>query len=248
MEESKKPQNELNDILIKRESLEGSRLKNILLIVAALLLFAIIGILAFRIIDSSAKDTDSKPTIAKEEPKDESSPKFGVSSAPEAKETARSLEDMLAKHRGEKLKEEEANTSVAEEVVPKIAIEEEKIDLADQGKFVDIKEEPKKVVEPKKEPVKTVVKPEPKQTVVQKESPKTGHFYVQVESLSKEPRSDYIKELKSKGFGVVIKDKIVEGKSVKRVYVGPYNTREEAAAVLSKVKGEINENAFVIQD
>lgn len=249
MEELKKSQNELNDILIKRESSEGGSLKNILLVVAALLLFIIIGILAFRIIDSGAKD---EVTPAQ---KSEPVSKYGAASAPEVENSNKTLEDILAKHRSEK----EAIKS--DEVIDKMVVEE-KIDLNEPSKFVEIKDEKPQAAlrQPESKPADTKpVEPkkiEPKQPEPKKNEPKApaaadgkkGHFFVQVESLEKEPRADYIKELKSKGFGVVVKEKVIDGKKKKRVYVGPYNTKEEAAAVLPKIKSEINPDAFVIQD
>lgn len=259
MDESRKAQNELNDILIKRERVEENRLKNILLIVAALLLFVIIGILAFRIIDAGAKEDAqveaTTPQITEHRPS-----QYSASSAPEVDSTNKTLDEILAKHNREK----EARV---DESLDKVAITEEKIDLKEPSKFVEIKDEPKpepvkaepkpepKKVEPKRveqpkvaEPVKIEPKPEPKKPEPKKESPKDGSFFVQVESLEKEPRAEYINELKAKGFGVVVKDKVIDGKTKKRVYVGPYNTREEAAAVLPKIKREINPDAFVIQD
>ena len=101
-------------------------------------------------------------------------------------------------------------------------------------------EAPKPAVQPKAEAPKPVTKVQPK--------PVAGNYYVQVESLTKDPRADYVKQLKDKGFNVVVRDRVVDGKAIKRVYVGPYTTKEEAAAVLPNLRRDFNPEAFVIQD
>lgn len=263
MEELKREQNELNDILIKRDNGGGGKLKNVLLMTAALLLIVIIGILAFRIIEAGTTDVERevKPVEA---PAPVESPKSMFETTqpetPKADEAKRTLDEMIQRHREAREKEMAAAPATeADKQLPPIPVPpiEEKVMAetpkpAEPAKAEKTQEAPKPVtkVEPAKtEPAKPAApKAETKPVTKVQPKPAAGTFFVQVESLSKEPRADYLKLLKNKGFNVVVRDRTVDGKSIKRVYVGPYMTKEEAAAVLPTLRRDFNPEAFVIQD
>lgn len=265
MEELRREQNELNDILIKRDSGGGGKLKNVLLMTAALLLVVIIGILSFRIIETGTAEVQREVKAVEETPAAQPKSMFEAAqpAAPEADQARRTLDEMIQRHREAREKEIDAQqmpaTSEADRQIPPVPAPpvEEKVMTKEAPKTaVAPKVEEKKPVVTKTEPAKTEAKPAatPKAEApkpVAKTQPKTtagGTYFVQVESLSKDPRADYIKQLKDKGYNVVVRDRTVDGKAIKRVYVGPYGTKEEAAAVLPTIRRDFNPEAFIIQD
>ena len=88
-------------------------------------------------------------------------------------------------------------------------------------------------------------KPKPKPKPAPKAKPK-GDIYVQVGAfLHYDPNSAFLKKIKRSGFGYVIKEFTINGKKIKRVYIGPFASRKEAARYLPKIKKTISKNAFI---
>lgn len=258
MEDLKKDQNELNDILIKREGPQGGKLKNVLLMTAALLLIVIIGILTYRIIESNAGDVQRE---AKEQPAPVAQPDstlFEGTQPPassEADAQRQRLDELIARHR--EAREQEAATQADAQVPPR-----EVAATTPPAPPPPPRQEPK--AEPKPE-VKPEPKAEPKPEPKVEPAPRaeaapapvakpaatpvaSGTFFVQVESLSRDPRDEYLKQLRDSGFNVVVRERSVDGRTIKRVYIGPYGSKEEAAAVLPKIRKDLNPEAFIIQD
>lgn len=69
----------------------------------------------------------------------------------------------------------------------------------------------------------------------------SGNVYIQVGSFKQGPKSDFISKIRKAGF----KFRIKETDGYRRVYVGPFKTRQEAKSLLGIVKSKIAPNAFV---
>jgi cell division septation protein DedD len=264
MEDLKKDQNELNDILIKREGAQGGKLKNVLLMTAALLLIVIIGVLTYRIIDSNAGDvqreasSEMPPAMPAEEaatPEEAAQPP-----ADEADAQRQRLDELIARHR--EAREKEQSAAQAE---PESPAQEEAKEPAERQADTRVPEqtqtqtpppppEPQAAPKPAKAQTEEVPAPKPAPKPAQaSEEPTTqsaaaGSFFVQVESLTRDPREAYLKDLKESGYEVVVRERTVDGRAIKRIYIGPYGSKEEAAAILPKIRKELNPEAFIIQD
>ncbi|WP_309497793.1 SPOR domain-containing protein [Sulfurovum sp.] len=115
---------------------------------------------------------------------------------------------------------------------------------------------PEPVKEIKKEvplpPVKPVVKkPVAKKPIVKEPvAKKTAvasdlQYYIQVGSFSKDPSARFLSVIKNSGFNYQLTKANVKG--IKKLHIGPYNTRPEVDVALKKVKDRINKSAFVIK-
>ena len=85
------------------------------------------------------------------------------------------------------------------------------------------------------------VKPKPKPKHTQKVYGGHGTVYIQVGSFVKGPESSFIEKIRRAGFRFRIKEQ--GGK--RRVYVGPFRSREEAKSLLNIVRSKINPDAFI---
>jgi hypothetical protein len=70
-------------------------------------------------------------------------------------------------------------------------------------------------------------------------------FYIKVGSFFSDPNPKFLSDISESGFNYVIKDDIYNGNIIKRVYIGPYSTREEAERFLGIVKSRINKDAYI---
>ncbi|SFV56620.1 hypothetical protein MNB_SV-12-1743 [hydrothermal vent metagenome] len=71
-------------------------------------------------------------------------------------------------------------------------------------------------------------------------------YYIKVGSFFMQPNDEYFLNIGRNGFKYVqIEDKDQDGNIVKRVYIGPYETSEQAMGVLNRVRSIINRNAYI---
>jgi len=70
-------------------------------------------------------------------------------------------------------------------------------------------------------------------------------FYIKIGSFFSMPSSEYLSNIKMYGFNYAIEEYNQGEEIIKRVYIGPYTTVEEAKEVLKKVKTTINQNAYI---
>ncbi len=98
-----------------------------------------------------------------------------------------------------------------------------------------------------KSPPKTFHKPKPKPKP--KSTPTihhSGNVYIQVGAfLHYDPNSAFLQKIKKSGFEYKIKEFVINGKRIKRVYIGPFSSREEATKYLPKIRKTISKNAFI---
>ena len=123
----------------------------------------------------------------------------------------------------------------------KVANEEEDLGVAPVAKTPTKKEEipPKRVVV-KERPTKHT-----SHTKTVKHSTSTiggrGNVYIQVGSFTKGPEESFIRKIRRAGF----KYRIRTQNGYRRVFVGPFRSRSEAAKYLGRVRSQINSQAFI---
>ena len=83
--------------------------------------------------------------------------------------------------------------------------------------------------------------PKPKVTHTKKFYGGHGNVYIQVGSFVKGPESSFIEKIRRAGFRFRIK----ESNGKRRVYVGPFRSRQEAKNLLGIVRSKINPEAFI---
>ena len=74
-----------------------------------------------------------------------------------------------------------------------------------------------------------------------------GNFYVQVGSFVGKPKSGLLNSITRKGFRYKIIQFPKAGKSISKLLIGPYVTRDEAVSVLTKVRAQIQKDAFIAE-
>jgi len=71
------------------------------------------------------------------------------------------------------------------------------------------------------------------------------HFYIKIGSFFSNPNPAYLDKVTQNGFNYIIKDAMQDGNMIKRLYIGAYNTEDEAVQELSRVRATINRNAYI---
>jgi len=136
------------------------------------------------------------------------------------------------------IKKEEKIEDVLKETV---SITKEYTQIPQQvEKPVKVTEVPKvkKVEEPKKELVvpKPVLPPKPVSVTT---------YYIQVGSFSQNPSSRFLSVIKNSGFNYKIT--APSSKGIKKLLIGPYDSRASADTALVRVRDRINKSAFVVK-
>ncbi|GHV05268.1 hypothetical protein AGMMS50229_08070 [Campylobacterota bacterium] len=246
--ENRQEQNELNDILIKREDSSATRIKNIFMVSAALLLIIVIGVLTYRIIENSGEQAAADPTSANggEETMFEAArpPVPTVGEEPKS-----ALDEIIARHREQR--QNDLNASAAAPVAAPVQTPPPPTETVVTPPARTTPSAPTTGATKPATPSaaqSTPAKPtKPAATATPAAATASG-FYIQVESLSKTPSEGYLKLIRDRGYSVSVKDRVVDGKVVHRVYIGPYTHREAAVAVLPNIKRDYNPDAFVTQE
>jgi hypothetical protein len=71
-------------------------------------------------------------------------------------------------------------------------------------------------------------------------------YYIKIGSFFMEPNGEYFLNIGRNGFRyVMIENRDQEGNRVKRVFIGPYESEEEAMNNLEKVRNSINKHAYI---
>ena len=133
-----------------------------------------------------------------------------------------------------------------------VAKNEDSLGVAPVGNNIKKDETPPNnvVVKERKEAPKVVKHTKPKEhKVVNKSTPKSaaktyggvGNVYIQVGSFTKGPEQSFIRKITRAGFKYRIKNQ----NGYRRVYVGPFRSRAEAAKYLGIIRSKINSQAFI---
>jgi DedD protein len=242
MEEQEK--NELSDILIKNaDRQKSSNLKNMLLIAAITLLIFFIGILVFKMVSSSDEEKITKQEknlpLPKEDKKEELFEPVAVEAV--AEEAAKEDLDEMIK----RIKEAKANkqNSKYQPLPVKEMPKKETKEPNTQQKQVE--QQTEQQTEQKFAP--------PKEEIAIKQPPKhvkkVKKYYIQVASLSKyKPNKRFLATITNNGYKYKIVTKKVNSIVVKRVYVGPFDSRKSANKALPDIMDKISEGAFIVKD
>ncbi|MDR3347586.1 MAG: SPOR domain-containing protein [Helicobacteraceae bacterium] len=231
---------ELNDILIKREDSSAARIKNLLMVTGALMLMVIISVLIYRIVENSVADDplEGMPNGGEGDSMMFEVPQPQV--VPPEVEQQSALDEIIARHREQREGASSNTSSATSAQLPPPAT----------PKTPAVNPAPPATVTTPKEPTTTAIKQptpsQPKQPPAA--TPQAGLFYVQVESLTKAPTQEYLRVLRARGYGISVKEKRIDGKSVHRIYIGPYKNRDEAVSALPNIKRDYNPDAFIVQE
>ena len=214
--------NELNDIILNKDSgVNGN--KKIILVVATLGVILIIVVMLMNSLTSTG--TDNLPqAVLPPEPKAlatqkvQEEPLFeDVEIIEEIKKESDDLEQIA-----QKLKKE----SAVKKVVKKEAVAVKK---------VTPKPTPKKVAVAKKE-TKPVT------------STSSQSYFIQVGSFSKyEPDAKFLKSITEKGFTYKYHKVTIKSKILNKVLVGPFNSEKDARTALRTIRSSIESGAFLVK-
>ncbi len=73
-----------------------------------------------------------------------------------------------------------------------------------------------------------------------------GNYYIQAGAFLKyDPDKAFLKKIEKLGLHYVIKEYHINGKRIKRVYVGPFTSRSQALGALAKVRAHVAKGAFI---
>ncbi|MDR1911041.1 MAG: SPOR domain-containing protein [Helicobacteraceae bacterium] len=244
-------QDELNDILIKRDDGAGGKVKNALLISAALLLIAVIAFLTSRMIDADRyaqtpeNGAATPAATGGEKPKTVFEAPQPTASDPE--QTRSAIDEIIARHR-EALQSESASSAAT--TTPPIAPQPPQTTPPATQATVTPPATPTQPPKTTTPSVTPPITPQPPKTTATTQPPKaqSGLFYVQIESLAKAPAPAYLRVLRERGLSIAVREKSVNGKEMHRIYVGPYQSREQALATLPAIRRDYSPDAFIVQE
>ncbi|MDR0747587.1 MAG: SPOR domain-containing protein [Helicobacteraceae bacterium] len=262
-------QNRLNDILIKQDEGATTRIKNLFLLSAALFLIIVIALLLYRIIDGTTPQGGSSQVAGDPALSTETSSFIDRATPPivQDEQPRSALDEIIARHReqrgGEQNVTATAPSTTPPAVKPPLSTPEPPKALASASTAPAVP--PRTSVTPPASPPRTTgsvtpaVPPRtsvtppaavpPRTTEVRPETPPAAAFYVQIESLTTAPKEEYLKILRDRGaYSISVKAKEVNGKRVYRLYIGPYRTRDAAAAALPGIKRDYSAAAFIVRE
>jgi len=227
--------NELNDIILNRNS-GNSGMKKLMLAVASLAILLIIVVVIMSSLNSGGTSNlpqPIEPPQTNQVPSPvEDDPLFEPMAIDETASEEESL-DNVAK----KIKEQSQNSELI--AGPDEIMIEEETEVVVPAKYEKpVKEEPKQVTKP--------VEPKP---VAKKETVKTavkGNYYIQVGSFGRfSPDKKFLQKITNSGYSYIIHDAKVNGVSMTKVLVGPYATDKAARKDLPSVRSKIEPGAFL---
>jgi len=225
--------NELNDIILNRNS-GNSGMKKLMLAVASLAILLIIVVVIMSSLNSGGTANlpqPIEPPQSNQVPSPvEDDPLFEPMAIDETASEEESL-DNVAK----KIKEQSQNSELI--AGPDEMIEEETEVVVPAKYEKPVKEEPKQVTTTTKKPA--VKKAEAKPAV-------TGRYYIQVGSFGRfAPDKKFLQKITNSGYSYIIHDAKVNGVSMTKVLVGPYATDKAARKDLPSVRSKIEPGAFL---
>ena len=216
--------NELNDIILNRGGSSNGN-KKVLMAIATLAIILIIVVVIMNRLNSDGTDNlpqavlppepAATPAIVKEDP---------LFEPVEVIEESAPAEDNLDRI-AQKLKEESMNDDAPVVVVEdKEPVEVETIT-----------------------PVPVAAKPAPKPAPVKTTAPvATGKYYVQVGSFTKyEPNKKFLKSITDSGYTYTYHKVQVNGSTINKVLIGPFNSESEARSALKSIRKNIESGAFL---
>ncbi len=231
--------NELDDIVLEKFE-KKDRIKRYLLIGGSLALIFIIVISIVKMVSDSSSTPqesliDTNELIAQSEAatKSDEFQEVPIVSEPETKdeEVQQVINEVMSQEK-KLAHQEKATKPLQQKALPKPQ-------PAKPAAATKAKSTTPKASKPSKEK-KTTKKPAPAKVA------KKGSYYIQVGAFLKyAPDKKFLASIKKAGFSYIIKEFNINGKKVRRVYVGPFSSRKEASRNLPKIRAKISKNAFI---
>ncbi len=214
--------NELGDIILNKNSKEGSS-KKIILAAATLGIILIVVVLLMSSMDSNNETNLPQNALP---PK----PKVTAQTEPDIQKEEPMFEDAEI---------------IDEDTADKDEIEKKKLEeIAKKLKQESQVTEEEKVVAEPKTPSKPVVNT-PKQPPAKK-ALQSRRYYVQIGSFSKySPNKKFLASITKEGYSYRFHKATIKGKHVTKVLVGPFQTEREARNALKNIRKQIVKDAFL---
>ncbi len=247
--------NTLDDLILTDPEPEKGKSKGLLALLALIILLIIVGAILAKMIFSSSDDikTDANKT---QEPNvktviDDNSNNNASANLDIKDPDLAPLDDLNDSIDNTNAESEEVEGGIVEDGTPSQSKEKTqsktKTDKKKESQNETAQEPEVQGVVVEKQKSNTIAKQEHK--VKPKQKPKHtqkvygghGTVYIQVGSFVKGPESSFIEKIRRAGFRFRIKEQ--GGK--RRVYVGPFRSREEAKSLLNIVRSKINPDAFI---
>ncbi len=248
---------ELNDIILNQNS-HNNGSKKILLAVASLAIILIIIVVIMNSLQSNNIDNLPKPILPKE-------PEIAIKKITDEDPLFQPIEVMEEPSSEEniqqiakKLKEESAQKEkmLNERLVTEEAVVIEKSKPLE--KAVPLAAKTIKPTEEKKvPPTQSVVQKKPVvQKTVAASKPKVGYtkhvvhgkHYVQVGSFAQyAPNKTFLRKITGSGYSYTYYKVVVNGKTINKVIIGPFNSKAAARKALSTIRKRIEKGAFILK-
>jgi DedD protein len=234
--------NELNDIILNK-STHNKNNKKLLLAVATLALILIIVVVIMNSLKSEGTDNLPQAVLPPEPITQNSNLHDDPLFEPVEVIEEESSDDMHLNEIAQKLKEE----SLLEDE-PKVIVEEEVIVVEPEALTPPAKKV-KTTIKKQVEVVATRPKPKPKKVVKkQQKQIAKDKLYVQVGSFTKfRPSSRLIKKIEAQGFTYTYHKVQINGKTINKVLIGPFDNKSEANSARKKIRATIEPGAFTIK-
>ncbi|WP_345984392.1 SPOR domain-containing protein [Sulfurimonas sp. HSL-1656] len=218
--------NELNDIILNRNSRDGTR-KKMLIGVGTLVIVAIVIVIIMGRMSGSAPVQVAHPEVVAKPIPSPVTPAESVNATTPAPEPEA---------------EPAAEAPAVPEMAQPVPIEQSDIIVIDET-------EPEVVPEPKPVPA-PVVKPKPAPVPTPAPAvaghPAPGDVYIQVGSFSRyKPNRTFLDNIKRSGYEYTFHRVVINGATINKVLVGPFKSRSDAKARLQDVRRKIESGAFI---
>ena len=250
--------NTLDDLILTDPEPEKGKSKGLLALLALIILLIIVGAILAKMIFSSSDDIKAEANKTEEptvqtitDSNNESSSNASANIDLQDPDLA-PLDDINESAESATATAEQVEGGIVEDGAPAKKKEEQAQESQQNSDKEELKSDTNEVVlqeiktkksEAKQEKPKKVTKakPKPKPQHTKKVYGGHGTVYIQVGSFVKGPESSFIEKIRRAGFRFRIKE--INGK--RRVYVGPFRSRQEAKSLLGIVRSKINPDAFI---
>lgn len=248
----------LDDLILTDKEPEKGKSKGLLALLALIVLLIIVGAILAKMIFSSSENNATAAKSTKESTVQTIVDSNGNKEANSAANSAQNMDikdpdlsplddmngTMDATLQADSIDGGVVEDGVQESAKNKVAeeskVKTQKVEKREKKQVPAAAVEPKEQVH-KKEPKKEVVHSKPKPHQTKKIYGGSGSVYIQVGSFVRGPESGFIEKIRRAGF----KYRIKEQNGKRRVYVGPFRSKQEANSLLNRVKANINPDAFV---
>jgi len=251
--------NELSDILLMDNLADRTqRKKRLLLIVASLL---ILFVLILAIVKTLNKPSGLNPVVG-----DDLLPIVTQQNGTTDETTSLSQNEMPTLSQIEEIKNESDEIKEPDSVVPNVTVPSVSTpNITTPNVTTPVVVVPEVVKQNQTAPKPEQTAPKPTQTtpattpkVATQTTPKVtqttpsqtvskGKYYIQVGAFAETPSKDFMRKIEQKNYNFVQEEVVSNSRKITKVFIGPYNSEEEARNVLLKVREDIVKDAFLLK-